>query len=138
MRSSAARDRTERVDAICERRAALAPAFSKLNRTERIVAVCDAVIDIAAALFNVSGRELRHPGRSPLGVARVRQIAMYVTHVTLRMSMRDVGDGFGRDRTTVLYACHQVEDMRDDEDFDQVVVLLERIVRAAFGETDDD
>ena len=63
---------------------------------------------------------------------------MYVTHVTLRMSMRDVGDGFGRDRTTVLYACHQVEDMRDDEDFDQVVVLLERIVRAAFGETDDD
>ena len=126
------------MDAICERRAALAPAFSKLNRTERIVAVCDAVIDIAAALFNVSGRELRHPGRSPLGVARVRQIAMYVTHVTLRMSMRDVGDGFGRDRTTVLYACHQVEDMRDDEDFDQVVVLLERIVRAAFGETDDD
>lgn len=138
MRSSTARGRSERVDDICDRRAALTPAFSKLGRTGRIVAVCDAVIDIAAALFNVSGREMRHPGRSPLAVARVRQIAMYVTHVTLRMSMRDVGEGFGRDRTTVLYACHQVEDMRDDEDFDQIVLLLERVVRAAFGETDHD
>jgi len=138
MRSSTARRRSERVNDICDRRAALTPAFSMLGRTGRIVAVCDAVIDIAAALFNVSGREMRHPGRSPLAVARVRQIAMYVTHVTLRMSMRDVGEGFGRDRTTVLYACHQVEDMRDDEDFDQIVLLLERVVRAAFGETDHD
>ena len=138
MRSSTARSRPERKDEIGDRRAALTPAFSKLDRTDRIVAVCDAVFDIAAAWFNVSGREMRYPGRSPLGLARVRQIAMYVTHVSLRISMRDVGEGFGRDRTTVLHACHQVEDMRDDEVFDQVVVLLERVVRAAFGETGDE
>ncbi len=44
---------------------------------------------------------------------------MYVAHVTLRLSMADIGRGFGRDRTTVVYACHLIEDLRDDDDFDR-------------------
>lgn len=109
------------------------PSLTKLSASERVPVICDAVIDIAAALFNVSGKELREPGRSTLGVSRVRQIAMYVTHVVLEMSMRDVGLGFGRDRTTVLHACHLIEDMRDDEEFDGIVAMVERVVTAAFG-----
>ena len=105
---------------------------SATDRSARAVAVCDGVIDIAAALFNVSGKELRHAGRSPLAISRVRQIAMYVTHVALGFTMRDVGLGFSRDRTTVLHACHQIEDMRDDDDFDSIVAMVERVVRAAF------
>lgn len=108
-------------------------SLSKLSRRDRIMATCDGVIDIAAALFNVSSKELREPGRCGLAVARVRQIAMYVTHVTLEISMRDVGQGFGRDRTTVLHACHLIEDMRDDLEFDRVVAMVERVIRAAFG-----
>lgn len=100
---------------------------------DRVCAVCDGVIDIAAALFDVSGRELRHPRRTSLDVSRVRQIAMYVTHVSLGMSMRDVGLGFGRDRTTVLHACHMIEDMRDDREFDAIVATTERVISAAFG-----
>lgn len=103
------------------------------DRRDEVAIICDGVIDVAAALFNVSGRDLRHSGRSVMGVARVRQIAMYVTHVTLGLSMRDVGQGFGRDRTTVLYACHQIEDMRDDEEFDRIVAVAERVVSAVFG-----
>lgn len=120
---------------VCRRPAA---SLSKLDRLDRVAAVCDGVIDIAAALFNVSGRDLRHPGRSSLSVARVRQIAMYVTHVSLGLSMRDVGQGFGRDRTTVLHACHQVEDMRDEQEFDRIVALAERLVCAVFGEGGDE
>lgn len=100
---------------------------------DEVCAICDGVIDIAAALFNVSGRELRHPGRTILQVSRVRQIAMYVTHVSLAISMRDVGIGFGRDRTTVLHACHTIEDLRDDAEFDSIVTTVERVIRAAFG-----
>lgn len=100
---------------------------------EDLCAICDGVIDIAAALFNVSGRELRHPGRSSLQISRVRQVAMYVTHVSLAVSMRDVGTGFGRDRTTVLHACHTIEDLRDDREFDAIVTTVERVIRAAFG-----
>lgn len=99
---------------------------------ERIFDICDGMIDIAAALFDVPSRELRRPGRQSLGVSRVRQIAMYVSHVTLRLNMTDVGRGFGRDRTTVLHACHLIEDMRDDADFDRVVGQTERVALAAF------
>ena len=100
---------------------------------ERALELCEGMIDIAAALFNVSGKELREPGKSGLQIARVRQIAMYVAHVALRLRMRDIGHGFGRDRTTVVYACHLVEDMRDDEDFDRIVAMTERVALAAFS-----
>lgn len=105
------------------------PQSSALN--ERALELCEGLIDIAAALFNVSGKELRQGGRTTLGVARVRQIAMYVAHVTLRLKMVDIGRGFGRDRTTVMHACHLVEDLRDDEDFDRVVAVTERVAMAA-------
>jgi chromosomal replication initiation ATPase DnaA len=90
------------------------------------------MLDIASALFSVSGKELRRPGRTGMGVSRVRQIAMYVAHVGLGLSMSEVGRGFGRDRTTVLHACHLVEDLRDDADFDRMVTITERVARAAF------
>ncbi len=45
--------------------------------------------------------------------------------------MVDIGRGFGRDRTTVMHACHLVEDLRDDEDFDRVVAVTERVAIAA-------
>lgn len=109
--------------------------LSRLPRADRIAVACDGVIDIIAVLFNVSSKELREPGRSVLSVSRVRQIGMYVTHVELGISMRDVGEGFGRDRTTVLHACHQIEDMRDDEEFDAIVGRVERLVGAAFTGT---
>ncbi|MCR4265329.1 helix-turn-helix domain-containing protein [Nitratireductor sp. ZSWI3] len=103
---------------------------------ERVTEVCECVLDIVAALFNVSGRELRETGRSSTSVARVRQIGMYVAHVILGLNMTEVGRGFGRDRTTVQYACHLVEDMRDDDEFDRVVNMTERVTAAAFRHTE--
>lgn len=79
-----------------------------------------------------SSKELRKPGRTSQPVARVRQIAMYVAHVVLRLSMGDVGRGFGRDRTTVVHACQTIEDLRDDPEFDRVVHMFEQIASAAF------
>jgi len=97
------------------------------------VEICDGLIDITAALFDVSGKELRQPGRTTLDVSRVRQIAMYVAHVVLRLTMSEVGRGFGRDRTTVMHACHLIEDMRDDPEFDRYVATTERVAIAVFG-----
>lgn len=107
------------------------PSAIPSRSSERVVFVCDCMIDIASALFNVSGRELRQPGRASTSVSRVRQIAMYVTHVVMGLTMAEVGRGFGRDRTTVLHACHLIEDMRDDADFDAIVALAERVAGAA-------
>jgi chromosomal replication initiation ATPase DnaA len=58
---------------------------------------------------------------------------MYVAHCTLGLTMTDIGTGFGRDRTTVLHACHLIEDMRDDIEFDRIVTTFERVALAAFG-----
>lgn len=89
-------------------------------------------IDIIAALFDLPSRELRRAGRSTTDIARVRQIAMYVAHVVLQLTMGEVGRGFGRDRTTVLHACHLVEDLRDDPEFDRIVAMAERVTKAVF------
>ncbi|SMC96898.1 helix-turn-helix domain-containing protein [Rhizobium sp. RU36D] len=58
-----------------------------------------------------------------------RQIAMYVCHVVLRLSLSEIGRAFGRDRTTVGHACHVVEDRRDDPAFEAFVSALERVAR---------
>lgn len=101
-------------------------------REEVVMARCDAAIDIIAALFDLPSRELRRAGRSTTDIARVRQIAMYVAHVVLQLNMGEVGRGFGRDRTTVLHACHLVEDLRDDPQFDRIVATAERVTKAVF------
>ncbi len=76
---------------------------------------------------DLAGRDLRRTR------CHVRQIAMYVSHVTLRMSMADIGAALGRDRTTVSYACHVVEDRRDDRHFDRFIAGVERMVLSVFS-----
>ncbi len=62
----------------------------------------------------------------------VRQIAMYLCHVALGMTMTDVGLGFGRDRSTVAHSCAVVEDRRDEPDYDDFIATLERISISVF------
>ncbi|MFQ0814916.1 hypothetical protein AVM02_05685 [Brucella anthropi] len=101
-------------------------------RQQHNVALCDALIDLLVAMFGVSGTELRSPLRCRREVARVRQIGMYVAHTVFGLAMRDVAAGFARDRTTVMHACHLVEDMRDDTEFDAIVSTFERVAQSAF------
>lgn len=107
-------------------------AWSSLDE-EAGIAACEGIIDLLSVFFNVSGRQLRSSRRTALPVSRVRQIGMYIAHVTLGMKMAIVGAGFGRDKSTVVHACHTVEDLRDDEDFDMIVARVERLVTVAFS-----
>ncbi|HEV7255437.1 MAG TPA: helix-turn-helix domain-containing protein [Mesorhizobium sp.] len=109
------------------------PDIPAKTREELVLSFCEGMIDISAAFFCVSSKELRRVGRTSLAVSRVRQIAMYVAHTLLGLSMKEVGRGFGRDRTTVLHACHLIEDMREDAEFDRHVTLIECVALAAFG-----
>lgn len=60
-------------------------------------------------------------------VVHRRQIAMYVAHVVLRLTLTEIGLAYGRDRTTVSHACKMVEDRRDDPGFDRFVAVVERL-----------
>ena len=106
-------------------------SFSK-RQDEAAMEMCECLIDIAAAFFSISSKYLRTSGRSSMAASRVRQVAMYIAHVVLGLTQTEVGRGFGRDRTTVTHACQVVEDLRDDLEFDQIVLKFELIAHAAF------
>jgi chromosomal replication initiation ATPase DnaA len=108
------------------------PQPTPKRRDELTIEICECLIDIVAALFAIPSKELRQAERTAMPATRVRQIAMYVAHVLLKLSMKEVGRGFGRDRTTVAHACQVVEDLRDDGEFDHLVMVTERVALAAF------
>lgn len=87
---------------------------------------CDVAIALVAREKNVPIRLLRHRSRCRADAARARQLAMYLSHVILGRSLTEIGDAFGRDRTTVSYACALIEDLRDDRAFDEEVLALEQ------------
>ena len=91
---------------------------------------CDHIIALVARQKNVPIRLLTHTSRSCVAAARARQLAMYLAHVVYGRSLTDVGEAFGRDRTTVSYACSLIEDMRDDPQFDAEVSSLEQQLQA--------
>ena len=99
-------------------------------------AQCDTVIALIAQEKHIPVRLLMHRSRCRSGTARARQLAMYLCHVAVGRSLQAVGNVFGRDRTTVSYACALIEDMRDDRAFDAAVAALELRIDAALGGDD--
>lgn len=61
-------------------------------------------IDVAAIL----GRSLGRGGLGSTDVITPRQVAMYVTRTTSRLSLPQIGQLFGRDHTTVLYGVRRI------------------------------
>ena len=85
-----------------------------------------ALIELVARHFRLPVVALFAPTRSKARIALARQVAMYLCHVLLGMSLIEVGKVFGRDRTTVSHACNVVEDRRDDAGFDKVLSKIEK------------
>lgn len=94
---------------------------------------CDHVIALVARQKNVPLQMLTTRRRHRTPVARARQLAMYLSHVVLGRTLTEIGEIFGRDRTTVSYACALIEDLRDDPQFDDEVSGLEQQIRAGAG-----
>jgi chromosomal replication initiation ATPase DnaA len=81
-------------------------------------------------VFDVADSDLQRCHRGRAKVALARQTAMYLAHTAFGMTLTQVGLLFARDRTTVAHACAVIEDRRDDSNFDRVLELLERAVKA--------
>lgn len=69
----------------------------------------------------------RYPNQPP---AEARQLAMYLAHVSCSLPMTHVGAVFGRDRATVRYACHKIEDFRSIISFERTLCRLETAAAA--------
>lgn len=91
------------------------------------------VISLVAREKNVPQRLLTHPSRCRATASQARHLAMYLSYVVLGRTLAEIGEEFGRDRTTVSYACAHIEDLRDDPAFDAEVSRLEASLEAADG-----
>lgn len=88
------------------------------------------VIDAAVSqVFSIDIVRLSGATRGRKGVALARQVAMYIAHTGLGITLTDVGRDFRRDRTTVAHACAVIEDLRDQPSFDFALQCLESVVR---------
>tara|TARA_B100000614_G_scaffold251142_1_gene262320 strand:+ start:4673 stop:5038 length:366 start_codon:yes stop_codon:yes gene_type:complete len=73
---------------------------------------------LTAYALGLKPEEVLSGGRGSPAEARARQVAMYLLRASLGMSLSRVARAFSRDRSTVSHACHVIEDLRDDPDFD--------------------
>jgi chromosomal replication initiation ATPase DnaA len=102
-----------------------APAVPAVNRK---LALCHRAAGAVSVMLQVPMREIMGRGRAARP-SRARQIAMYLANVVFGVGMTDCARAFGRDRSTVSYACRRIEDERDDPAFDERLDALERLIR---------
>ena len=72
--------------------------------------------------------DIIRPTRGNPQIALARQMAMYLSHIGFGISINRVAAAFGRDRTTVSYACNLIEDKRDDRKFDEYLDKIEQLL----------
>jgi chromosomal replication initiator protein len=121
-------------------------AFASLNKTSIDKALAEIVLrdliadastmQISAATimaataeyFDTTVEELRGPGKTR-ALAQSRQIAMYLCRELTDLSLPKIGQAFGRDHTTVMYAQRKIlsEMAERREVFDHVKELTTRI-----------
>jgi len=85
-----------------------------------------ALVGRIAESRDVSLVELLQGGQSRGYLGETRQIAMYLVHVLLQRTQKDVGLLFTRSHASVSYACQRVELARDDPKFDAEIEAIER------------
>jgi chromosomal replication initiator protein len=91
-----------------------------------------AIMAATAEYFETSVDELRGPGKTR-ALAQSRQIAMYLCRELTDLSLPKIGQAFGRDHTTVMYAEKKIrgEMAERREVFDHVKELTTRIRQRA-------
>lgn len=85
--------------------------------------------EIACEAYGVPHAELMRPARRGAMLAKARQTAMYLAHVVGQLSLSEVAQQFGRDRSTVSHACINVEDSRDSPVIELQLDYMERRLR---------
>ncbi|TGD84651.1 chromosomal replication initiator protein DnaA [Mycolicibacterium sp. CH28] len=87
-----------------------------------------AIMAATAEYFDIGVEELRGPGKTR-ALAQSRQIAMYLCRELTDLSLPKIGQAFGRDHTTVMYAEKKIrgEMAHRREVFDHVKELTTRI-----------
>ncbi len=81
--------------------------------------------------FRIKPQDIKAKKRTR-DIAFPRQIAMYLSKVLTELSLSDIGKNFGgKDHSTVIHACKQVEERRKkDEDFNKKIEYLLKKIKS--------
>lgn len=72
---------------------------------------------VIAVQFSISAKDILSRCQTA-AVARPRQVAMWTLRDRLGMTLQELAEFFGRDRTTIVYGCGAVRDrLKTDEEF---------------------
>jgi chromosomal replication initiation ATPase DnaA len=88
---------------------------------------------VAAQAFGVPLADILARDRGDSATARVRQIAMYLSHVVFSINGDSVAGSFGRSRTAAYHAFRRIETLRDDPDLNRTLSRLEDVLRSSAG-----
>jgi chromosomal replication initiation ATPase DnaA len=113
-------------------KSAVAPAPWISVAGQQALLVQMAVAEVTGIALNA----LCAQGRGDARTALARQMAMYLCHLAFEMSLTRIAQSFGRDRTTVSHAIHRIEDLREDDGLDRILIWLEAMLRRAGGAYD--
>ncbi len=89
------------------------------------------VIQLVALATGVAPAAIGARARGDATTVRARHLALYLAHTAFGWPLKRVAAAFGRDRSTVSYACAVVEDGRDDPRLDRSLAALETMLQAA-------
>ena len=89
---------------------------------------------LVAHVYGVELTDMRAQTRRMPRAALARQVAMYLSHVVLQLSLSEVGEAFGRGRSTAWHATHHIESLREDSELDRTLDYLETTLRGTIGE----
>jgi len=86
------------------------------------------ILDIVCRFYQLTKDDINGSSRVK-AVAMARQIAMYLCRELTDLSLPKIGELFGRDHTTVMYACKKVSEMMRERHYvyNQVTDMIERI-----------
>jgi chromosomal replication initiation ATPase DnaA len=105
-----------------------------VERLERADPEALAVISLVAGGCAVDVADLLGSTRCRAHIAAARQLAMYLINVKLGRTMTQIGALFGRDRTTVSYACRMIEDRREgtfEDDIERLELAIDLLETSA-------
>ena len=105
--------------------------LSYLSVTKQENVSIDRIIKAVAEYFNISSGDIRGRKRTK-NIAWPRQIAMYIINHLGEYSMNEIGNEFGKDHTTVIYAIQKVEDsIKSNPTLEPIIQKIEASLKEA-------
>ncbi len=102
-----------------------------LSDNQPVPMTIDRIITEVARTYGVSPEDVRSSKRSG-NISTARQVSMYIIREVTQLSMSTIGDEFnGRDHSTVVYACQQVQKtIGKDKHYKETVEDIIKNIRA--------